>query len=76
MSELGPRASKTVAGAWLLAFGFIVAVDSVSLVRRGAWPVAVIFGLAWLTLVALFFAVSHWDWLYPRLPDWVARKRS
>jgi uncharacterized membrane protein len=67
--------SKGVAVAWLLAFGVIVGTDAVSFVDRGAWPVAVVFMLAWLTLAALFLAVSHWDWLYPRLPKWITGKR-
>lgn len=71
MKALGPRVSKSVAVTWLLAFGFILAVDSVSLARLGAWPVVVLFALFWLTLVGLFLAVSHWGWLYPRLPRWI-----
>lgn len=67
--------SKPVAIVWLLAFGVMTFTDSAVWAHRGAWPVAVIFILAWLTLVALFLAMSHWDWLYPRLPNWITGKR-
>lgn len=75
VTSFNARASKRVAVAWLVAWGVMATTDSVAFVREGAWPVAVIFMLAWMTFIGLFLAMSHWDWLYLRLPNWVTGKR-